>query len=39
MNDRDHPDGATGILTMGHGFAWSPVMPGYVYRASFNLIS
>ncbi|MGW2525300.1 hypothetical protein ACWC09_51950 [Streptomyces sp. NPDC001617] len=39
MNDLDHPDGATGTLTMGHGFAWSPAMPGYVYRASFTLIS
>ncbi|MHC3467140.1 hypothetical protein ACYF6T_00340 [Streptomyces sp. 7R007] len=38
MNDRDHPDGATGTLTMGHGFVWTPVMPGYVYRASFTLV-
>jgi len=38
MNDVDHPDGATGTLTMGHGFAWTPAMPGYVYRASFALI-
>ncbi|MBT2410494.1 hypothetical protein J7I94_07960 [Streptomyces sp. ISL-12] len=38
MNGTDHPDGATGILTMGHGFGWSPVMPGYVYRASFTLV-
>jgi len=39
MSEVDHPDGATGILTMGHGFGWSPAMPGYVYRASFTLIS
>ncbi|MGQ4385235.1 hypothetical protein [Streptomyces sp. SAS_270] len=38
MNDLDHPDGKTDILTMGHGFVWSPIMPGYVYRASFTLI-
>ncbi|MFJ9707874.1 hypothetical protein [Streptomyces sp. NPDC101234] len=39
MNGVDHPDGATGILTMGHGFVWTPVMPGYVYRASFTLVT
>ncbi|WP_369229597.1 hypothetical protein AB5J56_02670 [Streptomyces sp. R21] len=39
MNDLDHPDGHSDILTMGHGFAWTPAMPGYVYRASFTLIS
>ncbi|MFD4561512.1 hypothetical protein ACFWP5_45610 [Streptomyces sp. NPDC058469] len=38
MNGLDHPDGATDILTMGHGFAWTPAMPGYVYRASFTLV-
>jgi hypothetical protein len=37
-NGQDYPDGATGILTMGHGFGWNPPMPGYVYRASFTLI-
>ncbi|MEU6554410.1 hypothetical protein ABZ915_29685 [Streptomyces sp. NPDC046915] len=39
MNGRDHPDGETGTLTMGHGIVWTPVMPGYVYRASFTLTS
>jgi hypothetical protein len=39
MNGVDHPDGVTGILTMGHGFAGSPTMPGYVYRAGFTRIS
>ena len=38
MNDVDHPDGYTDTLTMGHGFAWTPAMPGYVYRASFTLV-
>ncbi|MEU6354662.1 hypothetical protein ABZ896_36000 [Streptomyces sp. NPDC047072] len=38
QNDVDHPDGTTGTLTMGHGFAWTPGTPGYVYRASFTLI-
>jgi hypothetical protein len=38
MNGVDHPDGVTDTLTMGHGFAWTPGMPGYVYRASFKLI-
>ena len=38
MNGVDHPDGVTGILTMGHGFVWTPAMPGHVYRASFTLI-
>ncbi|MFF4034032.1 hypothetical protein ACFYZ2_30500 [Streptomyces sviceus] len=38
MNDVDHPDGYTDILTMGHGFAFTPVMPGYSYRASFTLV-
>lgn len=39
MNGHDRPDGATGLLTMGNGFSWSPAMPGYVYRVSFALIS
>ncbi|NEA98676.1 hypothetical protein [Streptomyces sp. SID13726] len=38
MNGVDHPDGVTEILTMGHGFGWTPAMPGYVYRASFTLV-
>ena len=38
MNGVDHPDGYTDTLTMGHGFAFTPVMPGCSYRASFTLI-
>ncbi|MDX2540314.1 hypothetical protein ACOT81_15010 [Streptomyces sp. WI04-05B] len=37
-NGVDHPDGYTGILTMGHGFSWGTPSPDYVYRASFTLI-
>jgi len=38
QHDVDHPDGWTGILTMGHGFVWMPTTPGYAYRASFTLV-
>ncbi|MEU4659481.1 hypothetical protein AB0G32_37060 [Streptomyces sp. NPDC023723] len=37
MNGIDHPDGYTGVLTMGHGFGLQTPMPGYYYRASFTL--
>jgi hypothetical protein len=38
MSGVDHPDGATGVVSVGNGFGWTPAMPGYIYEATFTVL-
>ncbi|MFC4029981.1 hypothetical protein ACFO3J_00690 [Streptomyces polygonati] len=38
MSGLDHPDGATGTVSVGNGFGWTPAMPGYIYEATFTAL-
>lgn len=38
MAPLDHPDGATGTVSVGHGFGFTPAMPGYIYEVTFSVL-
>lgn len=38
MNTLDHPNGATGTVSVGNGFGFTPAMPGYIYEVTFSVL-